>query len=96
MYKFVQNKGAEWQGIGLTEKAGKWQGTVYRYGAVKFEEDDEQTLSFQWDLLDSNGLQEEEFDCDEFQTIIGDVLIDIIEDQLENGKLEYDNRKDDT
>ena len=29
-YKFVQNKGAKWQGIGLTEDAGFYQGVVYK------------------------------------------------------------------
>ena len=33
-YQFVQNKGAKWQGIGLTKEAGFYQGVVYRYGKV--------------------------------------------------------------
>jgi hypothetical protein len=96
MYKFVVNKDEKWQGIGLTEKAGRWQGVVYRYGKVNFEEDKDNTLSFDWELLDSNGLEEEVFECSEFQNILGDILIEIIDDQLANGDLEYDDRENDT
>jgi len=38
-YKFVENKDQKWTGIGLTEKAGKYQGVVYRYGKVSISED---------------------------------------------------------
>ena len=31
-YTYVENKDKTWTGIGLTDKAGKWQGVVYEYG----------------------------------------------------------------
>ena len=38
MYTFVENKDKTWTGIGLTEKAGKYQGVVYKYGKVSIDE----------------------------------------------------------
>ena len=90
-YKFIQNKTAKWQGIGLTKEAGFYQGVVYRYGQVQpIEEDDRLRLKFEWQILDSNGLAKEHFG-DEFFNLIGDILHDIMENQLEDGSLQYVN-----
>ena len=98
-YQYVQNKGAKWQGIGLTKQAGFYQGVVYRYGKVTpIEEDDKLRLQFDWEILDSNGLGKEYFN-DDFFNLIGDILYDIMEKQLEDGSLQYvntDDRKNDT
>lgn len=101
MYTYVENKDQSWQGIGLTEKAGKYQGVVYRYGEVKVNEDkenDSASLQFDFDVLDSNGLPKEMIN-DDFFKIIGDVLQDILREQLEKDELQYvntDDRKNDT
>ena len=58
-YSYVENKDKSWTGIGLTEKAGMWQGVVYEYGKVSIIEDeknDSASLQFMWILLDYNGL----------------------------------------
>ena len=98
-YKYVQNKGAKWQGIGLTKEAGFYQGVVYRYGKVTpIEENDKLRLKFDWQILDSNGLGQEHFK-DEFFNLIGDILYDIMDKQLEDGSLQYvntDDRKNNT
>ena len=44
MYTFVENKGAKWQGIGLTKEAGFFQGVVYRYGKVTPIEEEDKKL----------------------------------------------------
>ena len=92
LYKFVQNKDAKWQGIGLTEEAGQYQGVIYSYGKVTFGEEENEDgrlpLHFEWNILDSNGLPKEIFK-DEFFYLIGDILYDIIDKQLENGSLQY-------
>jgi len=91
MYKFVENKDRKWQGIGLTKEAGKYQGVVYEYGEVKVlenEEKTEATLQFDFNVLDSNGLPKEMFD-DEFYKIIGDVLQDILREQIDKDELQY-------
>lgn len=101
MYKFVENKDKTWTGIGLTEKAGKYQGVVYKYGKVSVDENknnEDATLQFEWDMLDSNGLPKEMIGEDFFQ-LIGDILQDIILEQLDKDELQYvntDNRKNDT
>ena len=90
-YQYVQNKGAMGQGIGLTKEAGFYQGVVYRYGKVTpIEEDDKLRLQFDWEILDSNGLGKEYFK-DDFFNLIGDILYDIMEKQLEDGSLQYVN-----
>ena len=90
-YKYVQNKDAQWQGIGLTKEAGFYQGVVYRYGKVTpIEEDDKLRLKFDWQILDSNGLGKEHFN-DDFFNLIGDILYDIMDEQMKDGSLQYVN-----
>lgn len=96
LYKFVENKDKTWTGIGLTEEAGKYQGVVYRYGEIKVIENEEKTeasLQFEFDVLDSNGLPKEMFD-DDFYKVIGDVLTDILEQQMKEDALQYVNTDD--
>jgi hypothetical protein len=96
MYRFVENKDKTWTGIGLTEEAGKYQGVVYRYGEVKVIENEEKTeasLQFEFDVLDSNGLPKEMFD-DDFYQVIGDVLQDILREQIEQDSMQYVNTDD--
>ena len=98
-YTSVQNKDATWQGIGLTEKAGKYQGVVYRYGEVAFADEENPdgslNLTFDWEMLDSNGLPKESF-TDDFKTLIGDILVNILETHVKEGTLVYDDRGDNT
>ena len=96
MYKFVENKDRTWQGIGLTEEAGKYQGVVYEYGKVSVVENEEKTeasLQFDFNVLDSNGLPKEMFGEDFYQ-VIGDVLQDIIREQIEQDSMQYVNTDD--
>lgn len=99
-YTFVENKDASYQGIGLTEKAGKYQGVVYQYGEMKFgDEHDDGTidLTFNWEMLDSNGLPKEAFQED-FFNLIGDILVDIVEQSIKDGEINYadNNRENDS
>ena len=94
-YTFVENKGAKWQGVGLTKEAGFFQVVVYRYGKVTpVEEDDKLRLQFEWEILDSNGLGKDYFK-DDFFNLIGDILYDIMDKQLEDGNLQYVNNAND-
>ena len=96
MYKFVENKDKTWSGIGLTEEAGKYQGVVYEYGKVAIVENEEKTeasLQFDFNVLDSNGLPKEMFD-DEFYSVIGKVLEELIEKQMNEDALQYVNTDD--
>ena len=96
MYKFVQNKDRKWQGIGLTEEAGKYQGVVYEYGKVSIVENEEKTeasLQFDFNVLDSNGLPKEMFD-DDFYSVIGKILEELLEQQMNEDALQYVNTDD--
>jgi len=94
-YKYVQNKNAKWQAIGLTKEAGFYQGVVYRYGKVTpVEEKDRLRLQFDWEILDSNGLGKDYFK-DDFFNLIGDILYDIMDEQLNDGNLQYVNNAND-
>lgn len=96
MYTFVENKEKTWTGIGLTEKAGKYQGVVYKYGKVDVKEDeknDTASLQFEWDMLDSNGLPKESIK-DDFFELIGKILEEIIRKQLKQDELQYVNTDD--
>ena len=96
MYKFVENKDKTWSGIGLTKEAGKYQGVGYEYGKVSIIENEEKTeasLQFDFNVLDSNGLPKEMFD-DEFYSVIGKVLEELIEKQMNEDALQYVNTDD--
>jgi len=96
MYKFVENKDRKWQGIGLTEEAGKYQGVVYEYGKVSIVENEEKTeasLQFDFNVLDSNGLPKEMFD-DDFYSVIGKILEELLEQQMNEDALQYVNTDD--
>lgn len=98
-YTFVENESKTWTGIGLTEKAGMWQGVIYEYGKVDIKEDEKNdvaSLQFEWTMLDSNGLGKECFD-DDFFNLIGDILTHLIEQNINEGHFtdaSDDDRKD--
>ena len=96
MYKFVENKDKTWSGIGLTKEAGKYQGVVYEYGKVAIVENEEKTeasLQFDFNVLDSNGLPKEMFDG-EFYSVIGKILEELIQKQMNEDALQYVNTDD--
>ena len=45
-------------------------------------------FQFEYDIVDPNSLQREVFD-EEFFILIGDILVDIMDDQLKEDNLEY-------
>jgi len=95
-YTFVANKDRKWQGIGLTEKAGFYQGVVYEYGKVSIVENEEKTeasLQFDFNVLDSNGMPQKMFGEDWYK-LIGDILSDLISKQLDEGDMQYVNTDD--
>ena len=95
-YTFVANKDRKWQGIGLTEKAGFYQGVVFEYGKVSIVENEEKTeasLQFDYNVLDSNSLDREYFNDDFFQ-LLGDILQDLIDQQVNEENMQYVNTDD--
>jgi hypothetical protein len=77
---------------------GKFEGVVYSYGKVvlpveqKINDEGDLPFKFEYSILDNANIDREEFGED-FFTIIGDILVDIIDEQLQEENLEY--RSDD-
>jgi len=73
---------------------GKYEGVVYQYGKVSLPEENEMNLKgdlpfrFEYTILDNANIDREEFG-EEFFTIIGDILVNIIDEQLQENNLEY-------
>jgi len=94
-YKYVTNNKEETQCIGLTQESGVYQGVIYKYGQVSIPDPEEMKsksdlpLSFHYDIVDNNSLPKEYFNKD-FNNLIGDILVDILDDQLKEGNINFD------
>ena len=89
-YVYVESKTQDQTCIGI--KGGKFAGVIYKYGSVSLGEetkDGNMPFKFEFDIIDNNAVPKEEFK-DDFINLIGDILVDIIEEQY----AESDNRKD--
>ena len=89
-YVYVESKTQDQTCIGI--KGGKFAGVIYRYGNVSLGEetqDGNMPFKFEFDIIDNNAIPKEDFKED-FMNLIGDILVDIIEEQ----NAESDNRKD--
>ena len=94
-YTFVSQEGDTWANVCIRE--GKFKDVIYNYGKVSInseKENDDGTLPFRFEysIIDNALLQREEFG-EEFFTLIGDILVDIIDDQLKEQNLELINTK---
>ena len=90
-YTFVSQMGDQWANVCIRE--GKFKDVIYNYGKVSInqeKENDDGTLPFRFEysIIDNASMQREEFG-EEFFTLIGDILVDIIDDQLKEKNLEY-------
>jgi len=65
---------------GVKIKEGKYEGLVWLYGKVSFDEQlEELKLSFDYELIENpNDIKPSE----ELETIMGDILVDIIKEDL--------------
>ena len=80
-FVYVTTKEQDQTLVGIKE--GKFAGVVYKYGKVGFGEenpDGTKPLQFQYDIVDNNGIQREQFG-DDFFTLIGDILVEVIDEQ---------------
>lgn len=60
---------------------GKFKGVKYKYGRVWFPEDSDNTLSYEYDLLEGSAPVAPE-DMQEFSKFMGDVIMEILRRQL--------------
>ena len=97
-YKFIESNEEDWYGIELT--TGKWKGIQYIYGKVSVKESpelDNATLHFSYNLINSNGFEEDDLLNDiNFKNYLGGILQNIIEDSLDNGDFKIGNNLSDT
>ena len=69
----------------------KFSGVIYSYGRISVPEptsDGMAQLSFDYNIEDNNNIPRDEFD-EEFFTLIGDILVDIIDQRMEEETLIY-------
>ena len=91
-FVYVTTKEQDQTLIGIKE--GKFSGVVYKYGRVSFgkEEDENGNLpmQFQYDIVDNNGIPREQFG-DEFFKLIGDILVEVMEEQTKDEPVDRKN-----
>ena len=90
-YTFVSKRGDTWANVCITE--GKFKDVIYNYGKVSINDKEENVdgslpFRFEYTIIDNALLQREEFG-EEFFTLIGDILVDIIDDQFKENNFEY-------
>ena len=91
-YTFVSQENEDFASVMI--KDGKFKDVIYNYGKVSIPKEDnvneDGTLPFRFEytILDNVGIPREEFG-EEFFILIGDILVEIIDEQLEEENLEY-------
>ena len=87
-YVFAQKGNADYSSIKLTE--GKFKDVIYHYGKVSFasEENADGKLPMKFDYtIGKNPNDIDLLDNQEFIDYIGDILLELLEDQLERGDI---------
>ena len=91
-YMFVSREDEDFASIMI--KDGKFKDVIYNYGKVSIPEEDnlneDGTLPFRFEytIIDNVGIPRDNFG-EEFFTLIGDILVEIIDEQLEEENFEY-------
>ena len=91
-YMFVSQENEDFASIMI--KDGKFKNVIYNYGKVSIPEEDnlneDGTLPFrfEYNIIDNVGVPREEFG-EEFFTLIGVILVDIIHEQSEEDDVKY-------
>lgn len=91
-YTFVSKVNDKWASVCI--RGGNFDGVIYKYGKVSIPEEENKnedgTLPFQfeYDIIDNVGISREEFN-EEFFILIGDILVDIIDEQIKEDNFEY-------
>ncbi len=97
-YTFAQKEGEEHSCVKLTE--GKFKDVIYHYGKVQLAKEEEELpdgrLPMRFDYtVDKNPNDLDLLDNKEFIDYIGDILIELLEEKLDNGTAitdwEYNN-----
>ena len=90
-FVYVTTKEQDQTCIGIKE--GKYHGVVYKYGKVGFGEenpDGTKPLRFEYNIADNNGIPREQFG-EEFFKLIGDILVEVMEEQIKDEPVDRKN-----
>jgi len=89
-YAFAQKQGDDFSCIKLLD--GEFEGVIFKYNQVKFatepNENDQLPLKFTYDVFQNPN--EVNVKCDEFRNYIGDILVELVEEQLKNGTIKFE------
>ena len=90
LYIFAQKQGDDFSCIKLLE--GDYEGIIYKYNNIKFSETENEVgqipLKFTYDIMVNPN--KKDIESNDFRNYIGDILIECVEEQLENGTLKLD------
>ena len=89
-YVFAQRDVDDFSCIKIVE--GEYSGIIYTYGHVKFasEENSKGELPMKFDYDVKANPNNVDTTSIEFRNYIGDILIEVVEKQLENGTIRFD------
>ena len=77
--------------IGINK--GKYAGVVYKYGTVTpIEENGALTMKFEYDIIENNAIPRDQFG-DEFFNLIGDILVEVIDEKFGKDNIKQSNNK---
>ena len=90
-YSFVTKDGYEHMAVMMEE--GKYKGVAWGYTKIHLPQAealvDQAKLSFEFEILENAGLAFEDIDEKELMTLMGDILSDQIDEQIENGRVQF-------
>ena len=93
-YTFVSREDDTWANICILES--KYRGIIYNYGKVSVPDENNLDaegnlpLRFEYTIIETKNIEEEELRKDtDFKNLLGDILVDILNEQLETENMEY-------
>ena len=89
-YAFAQRQGDDFSCIKIMD--GQFEGVIYKYNNVKLSQtenaDGELPLKFTYDIMANPN--DEDIKSIDFRNYIGDILVEVMEEQLKDGKVIFD------
>ena len=89
-YAFAQRQGDDFSCIKIMD--GQYEGIIYKYNNVKLSQtenaDGELPLKFTYDIMANPN--NEDIKSTDFRNYIGDILVEVMEEQLKDGKIIFD------
>ena len=89
-YAFAQRQGDDFSCIKILD--GQYEGIIYKYNQVKISQtenaDGQLPLKFTYDIMANPN--KEDIKSTDFRNYIGDILVEVMEEQLKDGKVIFD------